>query len=66
MKRIGAKVAGIPLEKDGVNIEALKKELKKSPPKIFYIIPDFQNPSGVTTSLEKRKESPVCPKNTDF
>jgi len=56
MKRIGAKVAGIPLEKDGVNIEALKKELKKSPPKIFYIIPDFQNPSGVTTSLEKRKE----------
>ena len=56
MKRIGAKVVGIPLEKDGVNIEALKKELKKSPPKIFYLIPDFQNPSGVTTSLEKRRE----------
>jgi DNA-binding transcriptional MocR family regulator len=56
MKRIGAKVVGIPLEKDGVNIEALKKELKKSPPRIFYLIPDFQNPSGVTTSLEKRME----------
>ncbi len=56
MKRIGAKVVGIRLDKDGVNIEDLKKELRKSPPKIFYLIPDFQNPSGVTTSLEKRRE----------
>jgi 2-aminoadipate transaminase len=56
MRRSGAKVAGIPLEKDGVSIEVLKKELKKSPPKIFYLIPDFQNPSGVTTSFDKRRE----------
>jgi DNA-binding transcriptional MocR family regulator len=56
MRRIGAKVEGIPLEKDGADIEALKRSLKKSPPKIFYLIPDFQNPSGVTTSLEKRRE----------
>jgi len=56
MKRIGSNVVGIPLEKDGVNIGMLKKELKRSVPKVFYIIPDFQNPSGVTTSLEKRKE----------
>ena len=56
MKRIGARVIGIRLERDGVDIQALKKELKKSPPKIFYLIPDFQNPSGVTTSFEKRNE----------
>lgn len=56
MKRIGSNVVGIPLEKDGVNIDGLKKELKRSVPKIFYIIPDFQNPSGVTTRLEKRRE----------
>lgn len=56
MKRIGANVVGISLEPDGVDIEILKKELKKGVPKLFYIIPDFQNPSGVTTSLEKRKE----------
>lgn len=56
MKRIGANVVSIPLEPDGVNIERLKKELKSSVPRLFYIIPDFQNPSGVTTSLEKRKE----------
>jgi len=56
MRRIGADLRGIPLEPDGVDMEALKKELKKRPPKVFYIIPDFQNPSGVTASLEKRKE----------
>jgi len=56
MKRIGANVVGIPLEPDGINIETLKKELKSAVPRLFYMIPDFQNPSGVTTSLEKRKE----------
>jgi len=56
MKRAGADVVGIPLEPDGISIESLRKELEISVPKLFYIIPDFQNPSGVTTSLEKRKE----------
>jgi 2-aminoadipate transaminase len=56
MKRAGTRVIGIPLEKDGVNIDRLKAELTKSTPKVFYLIPDFQNPSGVTTSFEKRKE----------
>jgi len=56
MRRMNGNVVGIPLEPDGVNIERLKRELENSVPKLFYIIPDFQNPSGVTTSLEKRKE----------
>jgi DNA-binding transcriptional MocR family regulator len=56
MKRAGARVVGIPLKKDGVDIDRLKAELTTSTPKVFYLIPDFQNPSGVTTSSEKRKE----------
>lgn len=56
MRRIGADLKGIPLQPDGVDLDALKRELKKRPPKVFYVIPDFQNPSGVTASLEKRKE----------
>jgi 2-aminoadipate transaminase len=56
MKRIGAQVVGISLESDGVNIDSLKIHLKRSVPKIFYIIADFQNPSGVSTCLEKRRE----------
>lgn len=55
-KRTGSKVVGIPLEKDGVDIEIFKREIKHSVPRILYIIPDFQNPSGVTTTLEKRME----------
>jgi len=56
-----AKLVGIPLERDGVDVDFLEKkivELKKSgkKPKFFYTIPNFQNPAGVTMSLEKRKK----------
>jgi 2-aminoadipate transaminase len=54
-RRHKAEVVGIKLENDGPNIEALESELKKRIPKFFYVIPDFQNPSGSTCSGEKRK-----------
>src|SRR6188768_2534111 len=54
-RRHKAEVLGIPLEADGPNIEALEKALQKRVPKFFYIIPDFQNPSGATCSAEKRR-----------
>jgi len=50
---------GVDIEDDGSNvdgfrfrIEALEKESRK--PKFIYVVPDFQNPSGITMSLEKR------------
>jgi len=55
MKRAGANVVGIPLEADGVDLAAFEAALKKEAPKLFYIVPDFQNPAGVTTSVEKRQ-----------
>ncbi len=55
LRRHGARVVGIPLEADGPNIAALEKALVASPPKFFYVIPDFQNPAGVTCSGEKRR-----------
>lgn len=51
----GAKLLGVSLEEDGVNLKELEEAFKKGP-KVFYTIPNFQNPTGVTTSLEKRKE----------
>lgn len=52
----GARLAGVPLEDDGVNLDALEKVLTANPkPKFYYTIPNFQNPTGHTTSLEKRK-----------
>jgi 2-aminoadipate transaminase len=56
MKRTGAEAIGIPLERDGVNLDLFKMNLKRRVPKVFYIVADFQNPSGVTTCLDKRKE----------
>ena len=49
-------LVGIPMEADGMNLELLEKALKENPnTRFIYVIPNFQNPSGYTTSLEKRK-----------
>lgn len=51
-----AKLVGVNVEPDGMSIEGLKKALSENPDARFiYTIPNFQNPSGVTMSLEKRK-----------
>ena len=50
-----ARLVGVPVESDGMNIEALEEALKNEPKaKLIYTIPNFQNPSGVTMSEEKR------------
>lgn len=52
----GARIVGVEMENDGMNIDALEAALKANPnAKIIYVIPTFQNPMGITTSLEKRK-----------
>lgn len=49
-------LVGVELEKDGINVEKLEHALKtEKNVKILYLIPTFQNPMGITTSLEKRK-----------
>jgi 2-aminoadipate transaminase len=54
-RRHGANVIGVPLEADGPDLDALEKLLAQHKPKLFYVIPDFQNPSGATCSTAKRK-----------
>jgi len=44
------------LKSDGPDIDALAKLLTQHKPKLFYIIPDFQNPSGATCSAAKRRQ----------
>lgn len=56
LQRSGADVVAIPMEIDGVNLDALEAELKRGAPELFYIIADFQNPMGTTTSLAKRQQ----------
>lgn len=54
-RRRGAKVLGIPLEDDGVNLELLEAELRRKVPAFLYLVPDFQNPAGISTSEAKRR-----------
>jgi 2-aminoadipate transaminase len=54
-RRRGAKVVGIPLEADGLDIGRLEAAIARQTPAFLYMVPDFQNPAGVTTSLEKRR-----------
>ncbi len=52
-----AELVGVKGEDDGVSVEGLEEVLKNDPSiKIFYTIPTFQNPTGTTMSLEKRKK----------
>ena len=50
-------LVGVEMDDDGINIEKLEAALKANPrTKFIYTIPNFQNPTGITMSLEKRKE----------
>ena len=54
LRRHGAEIHGVPLEPDGPSIEQLEMLVETKNPRFFYVIPDFQNPSGITYSAEKR------------
>lgn len=50
------KFVEIPMDEDGMIMEELEKALKEnSNVRFIYTIPDFQNPTGRTLSLERRK-----------
>lgn len=50
----GLRPVAIPVDEDGLIIEALEAELKRAVPALLYTIPTFQNPSGYTLSAERR------------
>ena len=50
-----AKCVGVACDDEGMIIEDLAAKFEKYNAKIIYVIPSFQNPSGRTTSLERRK-----------
>ena len=57
LRGLGADILAIPLEPDGIDVEALARALEAGArPKLAHIIPNFQNPAGCTLSLEKRRK----------
>src|SRR4029453_17313364 len=57
LRRLGAEILAIPLEADGIDVDALEVALGQGArPKLAHIIPHFPNPAGCTLSLDKRRK----------
>ncbi|HEY9021876.1 MAG TPA: PLP-dependent aminotransferase family protein [Paracoccaceae bacterium] len=47
--------AAVPMDSDGMRMDALEEALRGNPrARMIYTVPDFQNPTGVTLSLDRR------------
>ncbi len=56
LKELGADVVGLACDDEGLDPDALERELRAGPaPAFLYLIPTFQNPSGRTLSTERRQ-----------
>jgi 2-aminoadipate transaminase len=52
----GARLTGIPMDEQGMLVDELAERLEGGlVPKLVYVIPEFQNPSGRTLSLARRE-----------
>ncbi len=56
----------VPLRENGMDINCLEKVLKNSEPKLIYLVPNFQNPSGVSSSEINREQTSNLIKNKDI
>ena len=66
-RSFNAELYGVPVLSDGIDTEKLEETLKAHPNvKLLYTISTFQNPSGITISLEKRKKILELAEKYDF
>ncbi len=55
-RAFGARIVGVPIDEQGMRVDLLEQLLERRRPRLIYTIPTFQNPSGVTLSLTRRKQ----------
>jgi 2-aminoadipate transaminase len=53
--RGGARVIGMPVGREGVDVDALGALLEKEKPRLMVLTPNFQNPTGATLPVESRR-----------
>ncbi|MFI7077605.1 PLP-dependent aminotransferase family protein [Micromonospora sp. NPDC049903] len=57
LQRMGAEVHGVTIQPDGLDTAELRKLLESGVrPRLAHVIPNYQNPAGVTLSEDKRRE----------
>ncbi len=53
--RVGARLIGVPVGEDGLDLEYLARVLAAERPRMVVVTPDFQNPTGATLPYERRE-----------
>jgi DNA-binding transcriptional MocR family regulator len=67
LRELEADILMIPVEPDGIDVEALAAALEGGArPALAHIIPNFQNPAGATLSLDKRRRLLELATHYDF
>ncbi len=62
----GLNIVGIPIDEDGLIIEAVEAALKIHEPAFIYTIPSFHNPSAYTMSASRRAQLVALSLSHDF
>ncbi|MGX6978623.1 aminotransferase-like domain-containing protein [Vagococcus elongatus] len=52
----GVKTVGVPVDREGIQLKVLEKKFQQFPVKMLFVNPSYQNPTGTSLTLEKRKE----------
>ncbi|HUS71209.1 MAG TPA: PLP-dependent aminotransferase family protein [Anaerolineae bacterium] len=50
-----ASYASVPLDDEGMMVDVLQQKIVETHPKFMYVLPNFQNPAGVTLSKDRRE-----------
>lgn len=56
LENLGARIIGIPMNAEGINLELLQQYLDSHRPKLIYTISTLHNPTGITTTQAHRQE----------
>ncbi|NIP44680.1 MAG: PLP-dependent aminotransferase family protein [candidate division Zixibacteria bacterium] len=50
-----ARYCTVPMDEHGMIVEMAEEKIKECKPKLIYVVPNFQNPSGITMSAKRRE-----------
>jgi DNA-binding transcriptional MocR family regulator len=52
----GARIIGIPVEEQVSSVESLRRVLNRERPRLLYLMPSFQNPTGTVSTAARRRQ----------
>lgn len=64
LRSAGARLSGLPVAPDGWDLDGLGATLRETRPALAYLIPDFQNPTGLVMSAAERERAAAALRST--